>query len=350
MLINDKSRLKSLDGLRGIAILMILNYHLFNVGFLYPIFQQGWAGVDLFFVLSGFLITGILLDTKGQKGWYKSFMLRRALRILPLYYSVLIVFAFVAPLSNATNWFSTYQWYFWTFTSNIIMLTGIWLKPLGHLWSLATEVQFYLIWPLFVFLLRPKWLIIISVLLLSVPVICRAIYNDQGVVYGLPLARMDGLLIGSILAAVIRIYKEQLFKYIDAIFIASIVLLIAYFIFNHSYLNALHEPFAITVTTIFFGALLVMALKSEAIAKAFSNKLLLFFGKYSYGMYVFNSIIYHYFNWAGVDRLSPNMRLLCYTGAFFLTVIISYASYHILEVRFLRLKQNTPVLYKHPAV
>jgi peptidoglycan/LPS O-acetylase OafA/YrhL len=203
MLINDNGRVKSLDGIRGIAIIFILLYHLFNVGFLYPLFQLGWSGVDLFFVLSGFLITGILLDTKGQKGWYKSFMVRRALRILPLYYSVLIVFAFVAPLSTATNWFAKHQVWFWTHTSNILILREGFFKPFGHFWSLATEAQFYLVWPLFVFLLKPRWLLVTIVLLLSMPIICRSIYTHRDIVYGLPLARLDGLLIGSLLAVLI---------------------------------------------------------------------------------------------------------------------------------------------------
>lgn len=353
MLINDKTRIKSLDGLRGIAILLILFYHLLNFGFLSRLFQQGWSGVELFFVLSGFLITGILLDTKNEKGWYKSFMARRALRIFPLYYSVLIVFAFVAPLSNATNWFAKHQFWFWAHASNVFILYEGFHKPLGHFWSLATEAQFYLIWPLFVYILKPKGLLATTILLLAVPIICRAIYTGQEIVYGLPLARLDGLLIGSMLAVVIRIYKDQLFKYIDAIFISSIVLLIAYFLYHwNNYMKMLHESFAITVISLFFGAFLVMTLKSESMAKALSNKTLVFFGKYSYGMYVYNSIIYHYFNWAGVDRLSPNMKLLAYTGAFILTIIVSYASYHILEVKFLRLKKYTAKseLYKNPAV
>ena len=110
-------RIKSLDGLRGVAILLVLFYHLLNHGFLYPLFDQGWMGVDLFFVLSGFLITGILLDTKNSKGYYKNFFVRRALRILPLYFSVVIVFAIVSPLSPATSWFGKYQLYYWTNTS-----------------------------------------------------------------------------------------------------------------------------------------------------------------------------------------------------------------------------------------
>ncbi len=184
-----------LDGLRGVAILLVLFFHFFNFGFLYPYFYFGWAGVDLFFVLSGFLITGILLDTKHNKGYYKTFILRRALRILPLYYGVLGIFAFISPYSETTSWFKEYQIFFWTHTSNFLILKKGFLHPLSHFWSLALEEQFYFFWPLVVLILKPKQLIFASLLFIAAGIVIRHFYTNPYLTFGLPFAHMDGLLL-----------------------------------------------------------------------------------------------------------------------------------------------------------
>ena len=153
----------ALDGLRGAAILLVLLHHLINgdlpvhslvgrTAFAIP--RCGWAGVDLFFVLSGFLITGILLDQRGLPGYFRVFYARRALRIFPLYYGVLIIVFAILPHIRAfpqdgLRWLRPEQIWFWTYTSNIrSAATGtIFNAPylmLNHFWSLAIEEQFYL--------------------------------------------------------------------------------------------------------------------------------------------------------------------------------------------------------------
>src|SRR5688572_28211876 len=137
----------ALDGLRGVAILLVVLYH--NFGFIKQSYF-GWLGVDLFFVLSGFLITDILLRTRSQPGFLRDFYMRRVLRIFPLYYVSLIIFLFIlAPLTSAKVEWGYYlgnQVYFWTYLQNWLF---IFKDPgnahiLNHFWSLAVEEQFYI--------------------------------------------------------------------------------------------------------------------------------------------------------------------------------------------------------------
>jgi len=153
-----RSRMPELDTIRGIAVLLVLFFHGF--GFRYGVqglsgFPKlfvaatlpGWMGVNLFFVLSGFLITGILLDTKPKADYYRSFYTRRALRILPLYYGVLLLLAVL----TRTGWVNRQaSWAFlglsFFYLSNVTGLFGVPMQY-GVLWSLAVEEHFYLLWP-----------------------------------------------------------------------------------------------------------------------------------------------------------------------------------------------------------
>ena len=341
------THMKQLDGLRGVAIILVLLVHFFNFGFLYPYLYFGWAGVDLFFVLSGFLITGILLDTKHKKRYYRVFILRRALRILPLYYAVLIAIAVLSFYINSLNWFKEYQGYYWLHGSNYLILQKGFFPPLGHFWSLAIEEQFYLFWPLIVAIFNRKWLVFVSLLLLLLGIFLRATVENIYLIYGLPLAHMDGLLIGGIMAVLIREHKDILFKHIELILISSVLLFLiyttGYLIINGGYTEQgsfIKLPFTFTLVSLVFGGLLTYSLKNHHATNFFSNRVLLFFGKYSYAMYVLHPIIYHFSNWAGASRLSGNQKLLLNTGLFLLTILFSYASYHLLEKHFLRLKDK----------
>jgi len=163
----------ALDGLRGLAILLVLARHTANE--LQPgrgldvavkrVLQVGWSGVDLFFVLSGFLITGILLDARGGRHYFRNFYMRRSLRIFPVYYGSLFVTFAVLPFFVATPLFAVLQrnqlWY-WTYLVNVLSpLTGGTGTPYNtaHLWSLAVEEQFYLLWPAVVWVSGPRRLL-----------------------------------------------------------------------------------------------------------------------------------------------------------------------------------------------
>jgi len=340
----QSNHIKQLDGLRGIAILFVLAFHFFNYGFLYPYFSFGWAGVDLFFVLSGFLITGILLDTRLNRGFYKTFLIRRALRILPLYYGVLLVFAFASPHFGPTTWFKDYQIYFWTHTSNYLFLEKGFFRPLGHFWSLAIEEQFYVVWPLLIWVLRANHLLIISALLIIGGIVIRWSFSNPILTYGNPLAHMDGLLLGGVAAILIRKKRVAVFKYTNVVFLISIVLVAVYtmactLILGFGESEAfMRLPLTFTIISLAFVMILLMSLRHSFIAKSLSKRLLVFFGKYSYGMYIFNSIFFHVSNWAGVDRLPDNQKLIAYSAVFIFTILVSFLSYELFESKFLNLK------------
>ncbi len=146
-------RVPALDGLRGLAIALVLVSHITH-------FHAGWIGVDLFFVLSGYLITGILLRSRGTPGYFRAFYARRALRIWPLYLLFLAFVWAVWPLTPPQRvWLDANGWWYWLHLANIgHAYAG---NPPGnfatHLWSLAVEEQFYLVWPAIIWLC-PPWL------------------------------------------------------------------------------------------------------------------------------------------------------------------------------------------------
>ena len=160
-----------LDGLRAIAIILVFLHHsraqlpVVNMTTFYLgwYFGQGWMGVDLFFVLSGFLITGILLETRETSNYFTGFYARRVLRIFPLYYLVLTAVIVGGSLLNVPKITATLpvpqdRWLYFCYLMNWV---GLWrghfgANSIGHFWSLAVEEQFYLVWPLIVWMVRPR--------------------------------------------------------------------------------------------------------------------------------------------------------------------------------------------------
>jgi len=208
---NSTGRLADLDGVRAIAIWMVLTLHMLygyangptNLDFvpapLRFVASHGWLGVDLFFVLSGFLITGILLGSKKQPHYFRNFYIRRVLRIMPLYFTVVAVWAI---------FYTRYEGYF--------LLSSIFCANLSHvlhvrtphgpsvLWSLAIEEQFYLFWPLIVFLTNRRTLLFLTSAIIIVSPVLRAVYAARGmnpeIIYVVTCFRLDGLAVGALLA------------------------------------------------------------------------------------------------------------------------------------------------------
>lgn len=213
----------ALDGLRGLAILAVVAHH---VTLIKPataletgvsaLAHMGWAGVDLFFVLSGFLITGILIDSRGGKRYFTTFYARRTLRIFPLYY--LIIFVSYHVLPHFPLWYRRLvgqgvvppEWNYWLFLSNFTMAESNVFSHgiLGVSWSLAIEEQFYLAWAIVVWLCPPAWLgPLCAMVVLGTPVL-RAIAINAGAseltVYALTPFRADALAAGGWLAWMTR--------------------------------------------------------------------------------------------------------------------------------------------------
>jgi peptidoglycan/LPS O-acetylase OafA/YrhL len=215
----------ALDGLRGLAILLVLMNNLYP-GYpdryadriVYLFSNTGWSGVDLFFVLSGFLITGILYDSRGTRHYFKTFYARRFLRIFPLAYLYLalifLVVARVAPLTpHEARDLASSEWWYWAYLANWkIAFHGIGsqLEP-TMFWSLAVEEQFYLLWPLVVALLDRRRLVALCIGMIVAALALRIGWHiiDPGkqareALYVLTPARMDGLAMGALLAIGLR--------------------------------------------------------------------------------------------------------------------------------------------------
>ena len=238
--------IRALDGIRGLAIIFVMLVHFsivipdskIAISFVKPVLSFGWAGVDLFFALSGFLITGILLDTRKADNYFSAFYARRVLRIFPLYYSVLIVIlAASAALRQRPHnlpLVADQKLYFLYLTNWLVLWKGQWgPNILGHFWSLAVEEQFYLIWPLCVWLLNSQRLakaaVVASVIALFVRIFWVAHTGTSEAIALATVTRMDTLLCGALAAILFRQAQtlSRLRQWLPRISFAAILLFVA---------------------------------------------------------------------------------------------------------------------------
>ncbi|HEV2751156.1 MAG TPA: acyltransferase [Gemmatimonadales bacterium] len=369
--------LPALDGLRGVAILLVFLTHAVALPLepvtavdaaIRSVTRLGWTGVDLFFVLSGFLITGILLDTKGQPRWWLNFAARRGLRIFPLYYGAL-VFLFIL-LPHLTHWsdpaYATLRanqaWY-WTYTVNFLSAashgSGTPLNT-GHFWSLSIEEQYYLIWPLIVARCGPRVLLRVAVLSGIAGLLFRlaiVLHDPSNAVatFVLTPGRLDGLMTGGALAVLARAPDglASLQKGAVAVLWVGCSVLGALSVWRGglTYQDPVVAVTAYPVIALVFGSLLVVALSSapgSVVARVLSSASLRSWGKYSYGLYLIHYPVLGALEskWQGyrhgVAALDgsplPGVLLLAAVAA-----VASYAlarlSYGVYESRFLDLKR-----------
>lgn len=312
-----------LDSVRGVAVLTVLFFHGFGFEFgtkylsgiprwFVAMTVPGWAGVNLFFVLSGFLITGILLDTKDNPHYYKRFYLRRALRILPAYYAVLLVLCIV-PL---TGWFAhrDISWPFialsTVFLANVAPLFGVPIQY-GVLWSLAVEEHFYLIWPAVVKVLSRRSVgLCAAVIFLGSPILRFAIFKlGYTISPGYTWFVADGLALGALLAILAREawFERTAAKYVSALCIGTGVLLLVGgmpfgLLRGNTLLGAAVRP---TALNLFFGGSLVAVLLIGTSRYRFlvRRPVLQFFGKISYGLYLIHMLSFDF-----IDHLFAKYR------------------------------------------
>ena len=363
--------LPALDGVRGFAVLGVACSHLFPAtphssfeAFVHNSFAFGASGVDLFFVLSGFLITGILYDSLPDPGFFRKFYARRVLRIFPLYYGVLAAFAVAALIFGLNFHHELLSLALYLQNSNLIAqrirdYTGPTALPLPHFWSLAIEEQFYLVWPVTVFLLRTRHrLLIFCAAALFICPVLRAFLFLHSVNYYIvetnTLCRSDSLLAGAALALLFRSrLHDRVLRAAAWTFFAgaiSVVLL--------SYASS-HGPFLNTATGyLFFLAfnfsaialasvgLIALSLRSSLVSHLCTLHPMRWLGKYSYGIYVLHLILFsyldeplrHFFS----THFTPNKGVeVVTTGVLILllSLIAAYLSYHPYEQHFLRLKR-----------
>ena len=348
----------ALDGLRGLAILLVILYH--NFHFINHFFFA-WLGVDLFFVLSGYLITSILLKSVNSALYLRNFYWRRILRVFPLYYLCLIIFLVALPLlgfyKKELQFYVDNQLWFWFYLQNWLLCFNF--PPMGnllnHFWSLAVEEQFYLVWPFVILWLRnPKKLLMFMMGVLIVLLVVRSIVW----MYKLPqfnytnfytFTRIDGICIGCSIALLHRINFNFLRKNTAAIVIALAILNFGFYFLNRSGDFPYLAFVGYTTFAAMFGLLIHEAVTSDTriINKILELQVLKFFGMISYGLYVFHWPVYM-ITQPGLKNfflqdlnLSEQMsKLGTSLLATMLAIVISVISYYAYEMKFLKLKEK----------
>jgi len=370
-----------LDGIRGLAILLVLTAHGANFLNVIPgpgqpgfdswgqitmrVLLQGWGGVDLFFTLSGFLITGILLRARTRDHYFSSFYARRALRIFPIYYFALLGTLLLMhlagqhafPLPQTALAITSYFLYlqnwpvFWASWSG---LSGLW----GVYWSLAVEEQFYMVWPALIRFVNLRVMLAICIVgfLAGWPVRLLLIHQ-YGVALGVlqsPFSRLDGLFLGAAIALYRQLQGGPLpMRWAVWLSTAGCLLLSTLVLFwSKEFAGAGSHIWSAGVTAfalISGGLVAASHYRPRILHSVLTLRPLLVAGRFSYGMYVYHLLI---FFWLG--RHQPRLygifhqhrtilpAILYYLFALGLTTSVAAMSFYWLETPFLKLKRHFP--------
>ncbi len=330
----------ALDGMRGVAILLVLLFHGFlsvawkipsNVSFaMWP--NIGWLGVDIFFVLSGFLITGILLDTRNSPRHFRNFYARRFLRIIPVYYLFLAVIFLVLPLFGMFNTeglkvIQHRQAWLWTHLTNIgfVYYHKVWVQAdwldLNHLWSLAIEEQFYVLWPLLVYFLNRRWLKVTCLAFIVLSTALRftlwQMGQPVGALYFPTPCRLDGLAMGSLVAVLVREKggSAALIAPARVLCAMAFILLISLGLLRGGIMLA-DKPtvvFGVSLASLLTASLIVIINQprpGRLLVRALNNSFLRATGKFSYGLYLFHNPLI-----APIQKLIPSTSIVKAVGS-----------------------------------
>ena len=379
------SSLPVLDGVRGLAVLLVLAFHfLFNspdisrtapsADSLRMLSFVGWTGVDLFFVLSGFLITRILLNARPNPGYFRNFYARRVLRIFPLYYATLAFVLLLLPaLSDACGRYAAGmggdQAYLWTYTYNIATLCvpgQVKVLHFGHFWSLCIEEHFYLFWPILVWFLGVRGVRRGCFLLIAAAIACPVGLHLAGVhataIFYFTPCRVDSLAMGAWVAtyAVDATGRQQALPSTwlrRAVVIGVVAVLVEGLVIalDHGGMRggAWSQSIGFTVIAVIWTCLLVAALCSRAeglLPRSLCSRAMRSLGKYSYGLYVLHPLVFLAMGgWvaaaatAVVGHTGVASNLLGLLFMFGVLTILSFAAafcvYQLLERPFLGLKR-----------
>jgi len=366
--VSPPARLPTLDGLRAIAILLVVPHNLnlmFTFGGVAHLFvaalHRGWIGVQLFFVLSGFLITGILLDARDAPDYYRSFFVRRVLRIFPLYYATLLVLFVLLPalglLPSSFKRDPMVELSYWAYFSNWYGAFHPGEASVSHFWSLAVEEQFYLLWPFVIYRRSAEWVMRLCFAIAAAALSLRVAMLLTGTpgIYTFLVTRMDALALGGATAAAFRVPSAASWTLNHRRFLlgASLLSLVAGAAISRGYYftDPMTLSLGLTFLAVAFALLVAAGAAADHLGPAgwlgvlrwtFLRRV----AKYSYAMYVL-SVPLHFL--VGKPLLSAlgldpgNSVVVGFTYIIVgtaLSFLAAAASFHLLEVHFLNLKDR----------
>jgi peptidoglycan/LPS O-acetylase OafA/YrhL len=394
------ARVPEWDGIRGVAILLVVFYHyIFGAvqnetggvpGLIRAVFPLSWSGVDLFFVLSGFLIGGILMDQRESENYFKTFYIRRVCRIVPLYFAWLILFLLLAQAfsgSSSTEWYGLNfareiphflrAGYFAFLQNFYIANSGLFGSPwLAVTWSLAVEEQFYLLLPLAVWFIRPQKRLLAFILLIAiVPVLrtCFFLFHSSTFVYVLLPCRADALMLGVLCAYFVRepVYFSALQRRRPWLIWSFIILFLgivgltafAYGRPETTLFNSFEMvTFGFTWIALFYACLLLLAATSRTgvLAGILRSRLLRHFGLIAYGMFLMHMAVDSLAHSLILGRSSEFKTIsdvAVTVLAFFITWLLAVLSWNFFEKPIIRWghsfsygsKADTTSVESHPA-
>ena len=323
-------RVKALDGLRGTAVSLVVCNHVFG-------FAQGWIGVDIFFVLSGFLITTILLAERSDADFWRIFYLRRATRILPPFLCYLSVAALTVHLHPA------WLWVFLVLPiSNIAIYGHPHVDPLGLavLWSLSVEEQFYMVWPALVRRLSRRALVIALLCIVALEPLLRVPVGlhvtNWRLTYMLTPFRLDGLALGALLAIAAQHQQSRALlastsRWLAPLGVVVVIALLPYFSLGSYPLLLNAAGYSIIAFASFFLVAAAVLHTDGWVARIFAWRPLVSLGTISYGLYLYHELIFTAaFRTIGYERLLPHL-LLFRTAVIAASLIVATLSYRFME-------------------
>jgi peptidoglycan/LPS O-acetylase OafA/YrhL len=345
---------KNLDGLRGIAALMVVVFHFYSYpegfynveGSLFKKLSEiGQHGVSLFFVLSGFVITRILINAKNEGQYFQKFFIRRILRIAPLYYLFLLFWFYILPfIINYPIAPVAKQIPYFFYLQNIYSTLKVPMAGPPHFWSLAVEEHFYLVWPLIIYYSPLKHLTkVIGFSIALIFVLKYFMITHHYSVHDFTLTRMDQILMGAFLAILEpgNFYKPEAIRFFLKIGLFIIPVSVAIYAFGSQY-HFLKEIIKYFLLGITFACLiaLVLSLKPESKINTFlTSPPLQYLGRISYGIYVWHVIALIFLQ----HFLLTTMMALDMAITFILTILMAHFSYYYFELVFIRLKDSVQI-------
>lgn len=367
----SNKHIPALDGVRGLAMLLVLVCHFvpqvkptgFVSGQVYRLGISAWVGVDLFFCLSGFLITRILLTAKGQPGYLSTFYIRRSVRIFPLYFlSLAIAFLLIPSLASIHD--PVYQWlideqaWFWTYSINLRPVFSGFHDIYSHqvnlsrFWSLCVEEHFYLVWPFVVLALGRRALAVACVLGCCVAFGFRLMYVRYGgpidIPYSVTFCRVDPILCGALVALASMSGRSFRSVAIPLAVVSALALAGMALMFRGFRLNDSTVTIGLSLLAVFFGSCLYLVVdRPQSIAcRMLEAGWLVWIGQYSYGIYVWHKFFLSQLESSRDSLVSQFNNYWLAMPVFFVVAcgqgfLFAWLSWHLWEKHWLKLKRFT---------